>query len=137
MDKIQTIAHDLSKVLLDLAKVPTMPQGGFSDSCAHMLIALETKKTNFSEILFTVNSLVSELRVLTQDASSETPLHRLCKICCDTEKFFSDFSVSAARTAKRVDAGERSASEYERLIKSAGIRLHDLGIEAEHIAEDR
>ncbi len=126
MSQLQTVAHNLGKALLYLAKIPTAPQSGFSDSCAHMLSALEKEKMNFSKDLFAVNTL----------SGFNEPTHRLCEIVCDVEEFLSSFAISAARTAKRVDAGEIQKSEYERLIESAKIRLYDLGIEAERIGKE-
>ncbi len=126
MSQIQTIAKNLGKALLCLSKIPNAPQSGFSDSCAKMLTALEREKIKFSEEIFAVNTL----------RNFNEPMHRLCEIVCEMEEFLSSFAIMAARTAKRVDAGEIQKSEYERLIESAKIRLYDLGMEAERIGKE-
>lgn len=66
----------------------------------------------------------------------ESALLHLTSLLCEWEAFLVDFALSAARSAKKVDTGEATPNEYGRLIESARIRLHDLGVAASHIRKE-
>ena len=66
----------------------------------------------------------------------ESALLRLTALLCEFEAFLVDFALSVARSAKKVDTGEVPPNEYGRLIESARIRLHDLGVATSHIRKE-
>ncbi len=159
----RAIADKFSGVLLDLARIPSLPARGqtHADACARMLNAIAERKSEADECLSAVNaasrrfaegqrekfSLMATLAG-TNDAHALSPyehlfddaladlLHRLTALLCDNEDYISAFSLSAARIAKKADADSALAREYEKLIDTARIRWHDLAMNAAHIRKE-
>ena len=66
----------------------------------------------------------------------ESALLHLTSLLCEWEAFLVNLAHSAARSAQKLDRKEATPNEYGRLIESARIRLHDLGVAASHIEKE-